>query len=131
MGLRPRIAIVAALTVGVALAIGASVVLALLRSQLDDATTTADTLRARDVASLATAGTLPRRLALPGEESALVQVVDASGTVMASTEIIDGQPVTVYVGESLKRAVETANSITAALILGLPAIVAIAAGVTR
>jgi signal transduction histidine kinase len=170
-GLRPRIAIVAALTVGLALAIGASVLLALLRSRLDDAATTAATLRARDVASLATAGTLPRRLALPGEESALVQVVDANGTVIASTENIDGepaisnrrpsgatavafttlvpaldesndmrvvalrasiagQPITVYAGESLERPEETVTSITTALILGVPAVVAVVAGVT-
>ena len=171
MGLRPRIAIVAALAVGVALAIGASVLLALVRSRLDDAATTAATLRARDIASLATAGTLPRHLALPGEESALVQVVDTNGTVIASTENIDGEPaisarrppgaaavaftmlvpalndsndmrvialpatiagrpVTVYAGESLGRAEQTIDSITAALLLGLPAVVAVVAGVT-
>ena len=165
MGLRPRIAIVAALTVGLALAIGAFVLLALLRSRLDDAATTAATLRARDVASLANADTLP------GEESALVQVVDANGTVIASTENIDGepaisnrrpsgatavafttpipaldetsdmrvvalcatiagQPVTVYAGESLERAEETVSSITTALLLGLPVVVAVVAGVT-
>ena len=171
MGLRPRIAIVAALTVGLALAIGAFVLLALLRSRLDDAATIAATLRARDVASLATADTLPRRLALPGEESALVQVIDANGAVIASTENIEGepaisnrrpvgatavafttlipaldesnemrvvalratvagQPVTVYAGESLGRAEETVSSITTALLFGLPAVVAVVAGVT-
>ncbi len=171
LGLRPRIAIVAALTVGLALAIGAFVLLALLRSRLDDAATTAATLRARDIASLATVGTLPRRLALPGEESALVQVVDINGTVLASTENIDGepaisslrpadasaaafttlvpaldesndmrvvalratlagQPVTVYAGESLERSEETVDSITAALTLGIPAVVAVVAAVT-
>ena len=53
IGLRPRIAIVAAIAVGLALMIGASVLLTLLRSRLDGAATTAATLRARDVASLA------------------------------------------------------------------------------
>ena len=91
IGLRPRIAIVAAIAVGLALMIGASVLLTLLRSRLDSAATTAATLRARDVASLATAGTLPPRLALPGEESALIQVVNASGAVIASSANIDGE----------------------------------------
>ncbi|MCU1503018.1 MAG: Two-component system, sensor histidine kinase, partial [Ilumatobacteraceae bacterium] len=171
IGLRPRIAIVAAISVGLALTIGASVLLTLLRSRLDGAATTAATLRARDVASLAIGGTLPRRLALPGEESALVQVVDMDGTVIASTANIEGEPaistrrptgpaavaftavvvalddsndmrivalrattagreVIVYAGESLTRADETVTSIMAALIVGVPALVAVVAGVT-
>ena len=92
IGLRPRIAAVASLVVGLALTIAAFALLALLRSRLDSAATTAATLRARDIASLASAGALPHPLALPGEESALVQVVNASGAVIASTGNIDGEP---------------------------------------
>ncbi|HQZ33333.1 MAG TPA: HAMP domain-containing sensor histidine kinase [Ilumatobacteraceae bacterium] len=90
-GLRLRVAAVSALTVGIALAIAALLLVGLLRNRLDTAATTAATLRARDVAALAEAGTLPRNLALPGEESAFVQVVDQSGAVIASTENIDGE----------------------------------------
>lgn len=90
-GLRLRVAVVSALTVGIALAIAALLLVGLLRNRLDTAATTAATLRARDVAALAEAGTLPRNLALPGEESAFVQVVDQSGAVIASTENIDGE----------------------------------------
>ncbi len=90
-GLRLRVAAVSAVTVGVALAIAALLLVGLLRNRLDTAATTAATLRARDVAALAEAGSLPSNLALPGEESAFVQVVEQSGTVIASTENINGE----------------------------------------
>ena len=92
MGLRLRIAAVAAVAVGIALTVGAVALVGLLRSRLDAAATTAAALRARDVAALATADVLPRQLALPGEESAFVQVIDAAGAVVASSENIDGEP---------------------------------------
>ena len=91
VGLRLRITALAAITVGVTLAVGAFVLVVVLRSHLDDAASTAAELRARDVAGLAEADALPRRLALPGEESAFVQVVDEGGLVIASTENIDGE----------------------------------------
>ena len=91
LGLRPRIAVLAALIVGLALAAGAVLLVVVLRTRLDDAASTAADLRARDVAALASADALPTRLALPGEESAFVQVVDETGSVVASTENIEGE----------------------------------------
>ncbi|CAN5584667.1 HAMP domain-containing sensor histidine kinase [soil metagenome] len=91
VGLRLRIAAVATIAVGVTVTIGAVLLVGLLQSRLDAAATTAATLRARDIASLAESSTLPRLLALPGEESAFVQVVADDGTVVASTENIDGE----------------------------------------
>ncbi len=92
IGLRLRVAVVAVLTVGVALVIGAVLLVATLRGRLDTAATTAASLRARDIAALVEAGTLPRELALPGEETAFVQVVDQAGSVIASTENVAGEP---------------------------------------
>ena len=92
LGLRLRVTVVAVLAVGIALVVGAVLLVGLLRGRLDTAATTAATLRARDVAALAQAGAIPRQLALPGEESAFVQVLDQGGTVIASTENIDGEP---------------------------------------
>ncbi|MEP7113372.1 MAG: HAMP domain-containing sensor histidine kinase, partial [Ilumatobacteraceae bacterium] len=92
IGLRVRIAAVACVTVGVALTIGAMLLVATLRGRLDNAATTAASLRARDIAALAEAGALPRQLALPGEETAFVQVIDQAGSVVASTENIAGEP---------------------------------------
>jgi hypothetical protein len=91
-GLRSRLTVLAALTVGVALAIGALLLVGALRSRLDGAATTAAELRARDVAALAEAGALPRQLALPGEESAFVQVVDVNGRVVARRRTSKANP---------------------------------------
>lgn len=95
LGLRRRVTALAAVTVGVALIIGAFLLVSVLRNRLDDAASTAAVSRARDVGALAEVGVLPRQLALPGEESAFVQVVDADGRVVASTENIEGEGVVV------------------------------------
>lgn len=92
VGIRAQIVAIAAIAVGIALTFGAVVFVGLLQSRLDGAATTAATLRARDVATLISSEALPRHLALPGEESALVQVVDGVGTVVAATANIDGEP---------------------------------------
>ena len=92
IGLRIRVAAVASITVGVALTVGAVLLVALLHGRLDSAASTAASLRARDIAALAEAGALPRQLALPGEETAFVQVVDQTGAVVASTENVTGEP---------------------------------------
>ena len=84
--------LVAALAVGAALTAGAILLVGLLSSRLETTASTAAALRASDVSALAAAGTLPRVLAFPGEETALVQVVDQHGTVIASTSNIDGEP---------------------------------------
>ncbi|HET6834046.1 MAG TPA: ATP-binding protein [Acidimicrobiales bacterium] len=91
-GIRLRITAVAAIAVGVALTVGAVLLVGLLRSRLDAAATNAATLRAQDVAALATTDALPPQLALPGEETAVVQVVAANGDVVASSENIHGEP---------------------------------------
>ena len=171
VGLRLRITALAAITVGVTLTVGAFVLVVVLRSHLDDAASTAAELRARDVAALAEADALPLRLALPGEESAFVQVVDSDGRVIASTENIEGeqavstvrpvgnerllftariQPldnaqamrvaalhatttdgiVTVYAGESLRDVDDTTSAVTVLLMLGVPLLSLVVAGVT-
>ncbi|MEP7045282.1 MAG: hypothetical protein ABI949_01310, partial [Ilumatobacteraceae bacterium] len=61
VGLRIRVAAVACVTVGVALTIGAILLVAMLRGRLDNAATTAASLRARDIAALAESGALPRQ----------------------------------------------------------------------
>lgn len=90
-GVRARITVFATVIVGTALVVGAILLTGLLRNRLDDTATTAAALRARDIAGLAASGGLPPTLALPGEESAVVQVLSASGTVIASSENIQGE----------------------------------------
>ena len=92
VGLRIRVAAVACVTVGAALTIGAVLLVAMLRGRLDNAATTAASLRAQDITGLAETGALPRQLALPGEETAFVQVIDQAGSVIASTENVTGEP---------------------------------------
>lgn len=92
VGLRVRITVLASLAVGAALTLGAVFLVNLLRSRLDDAASTAAELRARDIAALASAGALPNPLALPGEETAFVQVVDSQGHVVVSSENVEGEP---------------------------------------
>lgn len=89
-GLRLRIAAVALLAVGLALAVGGVLLVTLLHARLDRGATDAALLRARDIAALAEASSLPASLDLPGEESALVQVVDGTGRVIASSDNIHG-----------------------------------------
>ena len=95
LGVRVRITAFATIIVAAALVAGAFLLTGLLRSRLDDTATTAARLRARDIAGLAASDGLPATLALPGEESAVVQVVSTSGTVIAASQNIDGErPIT-------------------------------------
>jgi len=92
LGVRVRITAFATIIVAAALVAGAFLLTGLLRSRLDDTATTAARLRARDIAGLAASDSLPATLALPGEESAVVQVVSSSGAVVAASQNIDGEP---------------------------------------
>lgn len=91
-GLRQRVAAISVVTVGVALGVGAVLLVDLVHSNLDSAATKSATTRARDVAELGEHDTLPRTLLMTGRQSAFVQVVDRSGSVVASTRNIDGDP---------------------------------------
>lgn len=92
VGVRVQISLIATVIVGAALVVGAAMLTGLLYSRLGDTATAAATLRARDVAGLAAGGRLPSTLALPGEDSAAVQVLSADGTVIAASENIEGRP---------------------------------------
>ena len=90
-GLRYRLAGIAVLVVGSALVAGALGLVSLLGDRLDNATTTAARLRATDVATLVASGAVPEHLAFFGDESALVQVVDPEGEVVAATDNLRGE----------------------------------------
>lgn len=89
--IRVTLTVVAAGVVAVALAGAAIVLLAVLRASLEQGVTDAARLRAHDVAALARSGNLPESLSFPGEERSVIQVVDPSGDVLASTANIDGE----------------------------------------
>jgi signal transduction histidine kinase len=89
---RARTTIVAISTVSVALVIGALALITILRISLRNSVDRAATSRAQDVASLIRSGALPARLAFPGQESTIIQVVDARGVVIATSANFDGVP---------------------------------------
>ena len=78
--------------VGVALAVGGVVLVVLLRDSLTDQVRTTARLRAIDVAGVLESGTPPEGLAVNDDDELLIQVVDSSGSVVASSENIEGEP---------------------------------------
>jgi signal transduction histidine kinase len=93
---RTRATVLASLAVAVALAIGSAALLATLRYSLERSGDAAALTRVRDLAALAEAGALPRKLAAPAEDD-VVQVVDASGhTVLLSPDAPDGATIAAF-----------------------------------
>lgn len=89
--LRVRTTAVAVVVVGIALVIGGATLVVLLRNSLTTQVRTTAELRAVDVAGLLESGTPPDRLAVKDEESLIIQVLDGSNTVVASSENIAGE----------------------------------------
>jgi signal transduction histidine kinase len=81
---RARTTLLAALVVGLALAAGAAWLLLTLRQSLEQSGDGVARVRARDLATLASAGALPPVIATLGEDD-IAQVVDSSGTVIAAS----------------------------------------------
>lgn len=89
--IRGRTTAAACVVVALALAVGAVLVVIVLRRSLVDNVRSAATARAEDVAALVRQGSLPSRLAAPGEEDSLVQVIDARGRVVAASANLVGE----------------------------------------
>lgn len=81
----------ATVVVGVALLVGAVVLVVVLRRNLVDNVETAARLRADDVVAVLEAGSTPDALAVDNEEASLVQVLDARGRVVAASGNIGGE----------------------------------------
>jgi len=80
-------------TVVVALALGASsfALTLMLRSTMIANVDASLELRAADIGALIEGGTLPDSVAIEGEEDGFVQIVNASGQVVASSSNVDGE----------------------------------------
>jgi signal transduction histidine kinase len=89
---RVRITIAAVVVVGVALAIGGIWLVSAQRRSLTENVGTTAKLRSRDIALTIADGDFPGVLAVPRGDENLVQVVDASGNVVASSANIRGAP---------------------------------------
>jgi signal transduction histidine kinase len=78
--------------VALAFLVGGVVMTTYLQRTLEQGRQDSATSRAQDVASLVAAGRLPTVLNGPNGDTAALQVVDASGIVVASTQNIEGEP---------------------------------------
>jgi signal transduction histidine kinase len=88
---RVRTTVAATAVVGVALAVGGVGLVAFLQRSQVHSLDSGAALRAADVAALIQSRTLPARLPIQGQETSLVQVVDESGRVIASSANIEGE----------------------------------------
>ena len=90
--IRWRVTLAAVVVVGLALLAGAVGMITLLRRAEEDNVRTAARLRANEIAAVLEAGQAPGTLAVDDEEEVLIQVLDASGKVMASSPNMAGRP---------------------------------------
>lgn len=89
---RVRTTVAAVVVVGVAMAVGAVVLVAVLRDTLTRGVRVAARLRAADVATVLESGTGPGGLAVDDVEDLLIQVLDENGEVVASSPNVEGLP---------------------------------------
>ncbi len=87
---RVRVTLAAVVVVAVALAAGAAWLVQAHRDSLTQNVETAARLRSRDIATTIADGAFPDVLAVPRGDENLVQVVDASGTVVAASTNLRG-----------------------------------------
>lgn len=89
--LRVQTTALAVVVVGAALVIGGLTLVVLLRNSLTDQVRTTARLRAVDVAGILESGTPPDGLAVNDEEDLVIQVLDSSKNVVASSGNIAGE----------------------------------------
>jgi len=92
VSVRLQTTVAGCLVVGAALVLGSALLLASLRRSLESNVMAAARTRAEVVAGLAHDGRLPDVLAVGAEESAVVQVLDAAGRVVAASPNLEGEP---------------------------------------
>jgi signal transduction histidine kinase len=90
-GVRLRATTIATLVVAVALAAGGMVLVVLVHRSLVGSVDAAGKARAHDVAALVASNRLQGTVASTGEESSVVQVITATGTVIAASPNIAGE----------------------------------------
>ena len=91
-GIRWRVTLAAVAVVGVGLLAGAAGMITLLRRANDDHVRAAARLRALEIAAVLQAGEVPGALTVEDDEEVLIQVLDRSGAVVASSPNMAGRP---------------------------------------
>ena len=89
---RVRTTLVATAAVGLALALAAWALVVILQRSLIGGVQNSLELRSADISSLASSGNLGTPPALPGRPAALLQLIDASGRVLAASSALQGRP---------------------------------------
>ena len=89
---RVRTTVAAVVVVGLAMAAGAVVLVAVLRETLTSEVRAAAQLRAADMAAALESGTRPAQLGIDNAEDLLIQVLDQDGRVIASNPNVTGAP---------------------------------------
>ena len=90
--IRWRVTLAAVVVVGLALLAGAVGMITLLRQAHEDNVRTAARLRVNEIVAVLEAGQAPGALAVDDDEEVIIQVLDASGTVVASSPNVVGRP---------------------------------------
>lgn len=90
--IRWRVTLAAVVVVGLALLAGAVGMITLLQRAHEDNVRTAARLRANEIAAVLEAGQAPGTLAVDDDEEVIIQVLDASGAVVASSPNMAGRP---------------------------------------
>ena len=90
--IRWRVTLAAVVVVGLALLAGAVGMITLLHRAEEDNVRTAARLRANEIAAVLETGQAPGTLAVDDDEEVLIQVLDASGKVVASSPNMAGRP---------------------------------------
>lgn len=90
-GVRVQATVLATVVVALALAAGGLILVVLVHRSLVGSLDAAGLARARDVGALAASGRLQSTVASTGEESSVVQVLDPTGKVIATSPNIDGE----------------------------------------
>jgi signal transduction histidine kinase len=89
---RVRTTVAAVVVVGVAMAVGAVVLVTVLLDSLTQEVRAAAQLRAADLAAALESGTRPGELGIDNAEDLLIQVLDQDGRVVASSPNVQGSP---------------------------------------
>jgi HAMP domain-containing protein len=112
---RARTALVAVAVVGAALVVAGLVLLRTLSVTLTSGVDASARLRVEAVANIVAGGTVPTVLAVPGDDSVVVQVIDGSGRVLAASDnVADERPfVTIH-------PTPTATTVRMMTVRGLP-----------
>lgn len=110
LGVRVRIILGVALAFALALAVAAAFLVARQRTALTSDLETTARLRADDLVAALAGGSLPSSIAIPDEDGSFVQIVDSAGTVVRSSQNVQGEgPVATFASPTQRAVARTVS----------------------